>query len=587
MGEPRRLSVQRSAAMPSALGPGVVQAKLTVGPVDDQYEREADRTADAVTASHWSALDFGNAPVASSLARVAQRAVGKGEPPRKKDDDETRKTHVQKQASGSGPEAVPPGVETDIRAMSRGGEPIAPSLRTVFEARFGYDFSGVRTHHGADAAHAAVALGARAFTVGDHIFFGSGEYQPESPSGRRLIAHELTHTIQQQPPGGRSARLLPASARVQRSWLSSLDPKAAALAKIRHWADELPPYELLTVILGRDPITDKEVPQDARSWIHAALKLVPDGMAIFEDLEKNKTIETVAKWFDAELAKLNITWDAIKTLFRQAWDALTLGDIAEPRAAWETKVKPVFAPTMARLLTFARNVFDKVLAFVKQAVLAKLGAWAKEQKGYPLLTVILGKDPVTGERVAQTAQAFVKGALALVDGGDKIYDNLEKTKTIEKTVVWLKAEVAKLDLSIDAIVALFKKAWNSFTVGDLLHPLTLVATIVDIFAAPARRVVNFALAVGKKVLEFIFEGAMLIAGPIGQQIAGIFRKIGATFNVIVADPIAFVGHLVDALKRGFDQFGKNIWEHLKTGVIEWLVGALEGAGLVLPKVWDL
>jgi hypothetical protein len=122
---------------------------------------------------------------------------------------------------------------------------------------------------------------------------------------------------------------------------------------------------------------------------------------------------------------------------------------------------------------------------------------------------------------------------------------------------------------------------------DLLAPLTLIDRIAGIFLPPARRVIDFAIAVGKKVLEFIFEGVMLIAGPMGARIVAIVSKIGDSFNKIVADPVGFAGNLVQAVKLGFNQFSKNIVEHLKVGLIEWLVGALEGAGLVLPKVWDL
>src|SRR5207248_3174083 len=121
---------------------------------------------------------------------------------------------------------------------------------------------------------------------------------------------------------------------------------------------------------------------------------------------------------------------------------------------------------------------------------------------------------------------------------------------------------------------LFTRAWDAFKVVDLLTPKVFLEKMAEIFAPPIKRLLNFMIAVGKKVLEFIFEGAMLIAGPIGLQIVGIVKKIGDTFNKIVEDPIAFVGHLVGAVKKGISQFAKNILEHLKTGLIEWLVGTL-------------
>jgi len=69
------------------------------------------------------------------------------------------------------------------------------------EPRFGYDFSGVRTHTSAEAAQSAQAVSARAFTAGNHVVFGDGQYQPSTSSGQRLLAHELSHVIQQSSSG--------------------------------------------------------------------------------------------------------------------------------------------------------------------------------------------------------------------------------------------------------------------------------------------------------------------------------------------------------------------------------------------------
>jgi len=83
----------------------------------------------------------------------------------------------------------------DVR--SRGVRPLPASSREFFESRFGRDFSGVRVHSDVKAAGMSHALKARAFTVGQDIFFGAGEYAPETTEGQRLLAHELTHTVQQ------------------------------------------------------------------------------------------------------------------------------------------------------------------------------------------------------------------------------------------------------------------------------------------------------------------------------------------------------------------------------------------------------
>lgn len=79
-----------------------------------------------------------------------------------------------------------------------GGEPLPAAERARFEARFGFDFSQVRIHHDARADRATEPLGASAFTLGSHIAFRSGSYDPRSEAGRRLLAHELTHVVQQR-----------------------------------------------------------------------------------------------------------------------------------------------------------------------------------------------------------------------------------------------------------------------------------------------------------------------------------------------------------------------------------------------------
>jgi len=79
-----------------------------------------------------------------------------------------------------------------------GGEPLPASVRTDMEERLGSDFSGVRVHTDGRAAASAAAVQARAYTVGDEVVFGSGGFDAGSPEGRRTLAHELTHVVQQR-----------------------------------------------------------------------------------------------------------------------------------------------------------------------------------------------------------------------------------------------------------------------------------------------------------------------------------------------------------------------------------------------------
>ena len=81
--------------------------------------------------------------------------------------------------------------------VSSGGSALSPNVRGSMEQRFGRDFSAVRIHDDARAHDSARAANAQAYTVGDHIVFGAGRYQPETSAGQHLLAHELAHTVQQ------------------------------------------------------------------------------------------------------------------------------------------------------------------------------------------------------------------------------------------------------------------------------------------------------------------------------------------------------------------------------------------------------
>lgn len=99
---------------------------------------------------------------------------------------------------------------------SRAIHPLDPATRARFEPRFGYDLSGVRVYRDTASAALAAHLGAAAYTVGQHIHFGAGQYAPHTAAGQRLLAHELAHVVQQaEGARGRSAAALEAEAERQ------------------------------------------------------------------------------------------------------------------------------------------------------------------------------------------------------------------------------------------------------------------------------------------------------------------------------------------------------------------------------------
>ena len=112
-----------------------------------------------------------------------------------------RKEIIPTKAEGQTPQ-VTSSIQSKINSLKSGGQPLSIETRNFFEPRFGSDFSGVRIHADSNANQLARSLNAKAFTRGNDIVFGSGEYKPENSSGKRLLGHELTHVVQQTQPVG-------------------------------------------------------------------------------------------------------------------------------------------------------------------------------------------------------------------------------------------------------------------------------------------------------------------------------------------------------------------------------------------------
>jgi len=106
-----------------------------------------------------------------------------------------RAKSLQRWASGAAPESVPRSVNDALRSP---GQSLDRDTRGFMETRFGHDFSRVRVHTDARATESASSVRAAAYTVGEHIVFGAGQYSPRSHDGKTLLAHELTHVVQQQ-----------------------------------------------------------------------------------------------------------------------------------------------------------------------------------------------------------------------------------------------------------------------------------------------------------------------------------------------------------------------------------------------------
>ncbi|MFL5589418.1 MAG: DUF4157 domain-containing protein [Ktedonobacteraceae bacterium] len=159
---PTGLVLQDASTIPG------IQAKLAISQPNDPYEQEADRAAEQVM------------------------RMPAGEKPRRHEDMSLmRKENGGAQAPQDSPSIVQ-------QALSSRGQPLDSNVQESMGSRFGQDFSHVRVHADTKAAESAQSVSALAYTVGSDVVFGKGQYRPETSEGQRLLAHELTHVVQQQ-----------------------------------------------------------------------------------------------------------------------------------------------------------------------------------------------------------------------------------------------------------------------------------------------------------------------------------------------------------------------------------------------------
>jgi len=251
----------------------LLQTKLAVGTVDDEYEREADRVAAQVTAPHpvlQRQCACGGAGAEGECAECRQEPLG-----------------IQRQAANPTQAASVPGIAPPIvhAALRSSGRPLESGTRAVMESRFGQDFSDVRIHTDGQAAESAQAVNALAYTVGRDIAFAPGQYAPGASAGQRLLAHELTHVVQQQGWGTKLQRQPPPNAAPTSEPPQSVPAEPASSAP--------PAPEGAQPAAPEGPKGSAEAPASAQAQVYdpriveAAPKLAAEAISTYRSMEKN------------------------------------------------------------------------------------------------------------------------------------------------------------------------------------------------------------------------------------------------------------------------------------------------------------
>jgi hypothetical protein len=172
----------KNANVSKLVSDSFIQPKLSIGPVDDLYEREADHVAEQIVQRKEQSFFF--SPSINNISTIQKKCAA----------CESEEEKIQRKEKGSS-EIEIPAIVNDV--LNTSGKPLDNDIRADVEPKFGYDFSNVKIHTDEVAAKSAQSLNALAYTSGSSIVFNEGQYQPSSQEGKKLLAHELTHVVQQ------------------------------------------------------------------------------------------------------------------------------------------------------------------------------------------------------------------------------------------------------------------------------------------------------------------------------------------------------------------------------------------------------
>jgi hypothetical protein len=555
-----------------------VQARLTVSKPGDPLEREADQTADTVRRmSDEQVLRAAPAGAAPEEPQPATPAVQRA-PEAGGDTPDLHRSASTEQMSARAD------AHTEIQRATTGGQALAGDVRDYMEPRLGADLGDVRVHTDEQAASLSNHMTARAFTYRNHVFFGRGQYQPDTDTGRHLLAHELTHTIQQ----GATVQRVPDRPRsfdgTPEVSTSNRPPAVQRLGvqdALDYFADRahhIPGFRMLTLVLGFNPINRRSVARTPANFLRALIELVPGGAVITRALDNHGVINEAAEWVDRKVSELGDIGSQILDGLRRFIDSLSWSDIFDLGDVWD-RAKRIFTDPVGRLISFGRGVVGELLAIVRRVILRPLAALAEGTRGYDLLKAVLGRDPITGEPYPRTPDPLIGGFMKLI-GQEEVWLNIKRGNAVARTYAWFQGALSGLLSFVLSIPTHIVRTIRSLTFQDVVTVVGAFRKIASAFLGLAGRFISWA---GRQVLSLL----EILFSVVAPGVMPYLTRARAAFHRILRDPVGFVRNLVRAGRLGFQRFAGNIVNHLKSALIRWLTGPLGDAGVYIPTSFSL
>jgi tRNA(Arg) A34 adenosine deaminase TadA len=337
-----------------------------------------------------------------------------------------------------------------------------------------------------------------------------------------------------------------------------------------------PVWDLTKKVLHSDPLRGTPVEATTVEILEDFLTLIGKQDALAQMRERG-TLQKTADWLDGRIAQFLGILGELKALFQAGWDAIQPENVAH-LADNLGKLADQARGLIVKVGAFAKDVLAEVTKLIKEALLEWLSAEAAKLRGYRLMTVMLGEDPVTGKAVARNAENLIGGFIALLPGGEATYKKLAEAGVVADAAAQIEGAMSRLGISTEMIVGTFTGIWDALTLEDLVNPIGAFVRILEKFGEPLLRIVEFAGEVLKVVLTLVLR---LMNFPPGI-LDSIITNAMAAIEDIKRDPVAFLLNMIEALKQGFLGFVDRAVGYLLDGLADWLFRGLGAIGIQKP-----
>ena len=284
---------------------------------------------------------------------------------------------------------------------------------------------------------------------------------------------------------------------------------ACLLRKASEIVSYIPGYHALRVVLGRDPITHAEVQRNGHNLLDAAFDIMPGGTLIQQKLNEEGLLDPAAQWIDQQIAGLEAIVDGLFSEFDRFWNSIEFGLDMSPMGVLRDGAN-IVQRFISNVIDFAVNAALEILEMIKDHLLNAIVDFIKENTtAYPLLTVILGEDPVTKQRVDRNGTTILNAILEL--GGEEGIQQrtqMQETGTYQRVVGYIDEGIMVFGNLYDTIVQNFSTIWDRVTIEALMSPVETFRSIYNIFAEPITQVLDFVIRVAAEILRLVKEVLM-------------------------------------------------------------------------------